>query len=139
MRIKRLAAGDEDLLDNAVRVFRGVEGADHAAFLADPGTLTLLALSAEGDLLGWAWGVRQRHVAGYTQVQLYDVAVVEGARRRGVGRALVAEFVAVVKAEGHAKMWLFTGADNAPARALYASLGGGPSASDHTSYWWPLR
>ena len=136
MLIRRLASGDEALLETAVRALRGEGGADHAAFLADPATLALLAVGEGGEVLGWAWGVRQRHIAGYSQVQLYGVAVAETSRRRGVGRALVGEFLATVRAEGHAKMWLFTSEGNEAAKALYASLGGGPSGDSHATYWW---
>jgi ribosomal protein S18 acetylase RimI-like enzyme len=90
----------------------------------------------ESVVLGSAWGLRQRHIVGYTQVQLYGVHVVAGARRRGIGRALVSAFLEVARAEGHAKMWLFTGEANAPARSLYESLAGGPSGHSHATYWW---
>jgi ribosomal protein S18 acetylase RimI-like enzyme len=139
MFVKRLGPGDEELLGAAVRAFRGVEDADPEASLADPAMVVLLALGDGGDVLGWAWGFRQRHLAGYSQVQLYQVDVAPGARRQGVGRALVGEFLAVVRAEGHSKMWLFTGEDNAPALALYESLGGGASGRTHETYWWTLR
>jgi ribosomal protein S18 acetylase RimI-like enzyme len=135
--IKRLAPGDEELLTTAAGIFRGGAEAGAAAFLADPSTLALLAL--EDDVVaGWAWGYRQRHLAGYTQVQLYQVDVVPGARRRGVATALVGEFLSVARAEGQAKMWLFTGEDNAAARGLYESLGGNASGTPHATYWWSL-
>jgi ribosomal protein S18 acetylase RimI-like enzyme len=137
MRIVRLAAGDESLLDVAVRRFRGIEGVDHALFLGDPATLVLLAMHDE-DVVGWTWGLRQRHVCGYSQVQLYEIEVAESMRRRGVGRALVAEFLEIARAEGHAKMWLFTSEDNIAAKGLYQAMGGGPSLHDDAGFWWRL-
>lgn len=137
MLIKRLAAGDQELLTTAAGIFRGGADAGAAAFLADPSTLALLALDGSA-VIGWAWGYRQRNLAGYTQVQLYQVDVVPAARRRGVATALVGEFLSIVRAEGHAKMWLFTGEDNAAARGLYESLGGGASGVTHATYWWSL-
>jgi len=138
MKIKQLAAGDEALLEQAVRSSRGAVGADHTAFLSDPATLALAAVE-DGQVLGSAWGLRQRHIAGYTQVQLYELHVIEHARRRGLGRALVQELLAIVRAEGHAKMWLFTDEDNMPARQLYMTLGGVSSGHSHATHWWSLR
>jgi len=88
MQITQLGLGDEALLASAVHAFRAAPGSNHEAFLADPSTLVLVA-AEDGAVLGSAWGLRQRHIVGYTQVQLYGVHVVEGARRRGIGRALV--------------------------------------------------
>jgi hypothetical protein len=91
MRIVQLGPGDEGFLDVAVRQFRELEGVDHRPFLHDPGTIAFLALvdvgghdtrrkglasGAGADVIGWAWGLRQRHVAGYSQVQLYEIEVV---------------------------------------------------------------
>jgi ribosomal protein S18 acetylase RimI-like enzyme len=137
MQITQLTAADEALLASAVRAFRAEPGANHGAFLRDPTTLALVAVEG-GDVLGSAWGLRQRHIVGYTQVQLYGVHVVEAARRRGIGRALVSAFLEVVRGEGHAKMWLFTDEANLPARSLYESLGGGASGHSHATYWWSL-
>jgi ribosomal protein S18 acetylase RimI-like enzyme len=137
MQITQLTPGDEGLLASAVRASRAAPGANHDAFLRDPTTLALVAVEG-GEVLGSAWGLRQRHIAGYTQVQLYGLHVIEGARRRRIGRALVSAFLEVVRREGHTKMWLFTDEGNAPARSLYESLGGGPSGHSHATYWWSL-
>ncbi|WP_188316868.1 GNAT family N-acetyltransferase [Solihabitans fulvus] len=135
MLVYQLTAEDRELLDVAVRRFRRIEVADHRPFLTDPATVVFVALDGN-DLVGWAWGLRQRHVAGYSQVQLYELEVVRAARRRGVGRALVTAMLELVVCEGHRKMWLFTDENNAAAKALYESVGGGPSAHDDAAYWW---
>jgi len=57
------------------------------------------------------------------EVQLLNVAVTIGARRRGLGRALVEELVAYARAHGAARVLLEVRASNAPAIALYESLG----------------
>lgn len=54
---------------------------------------------------------------------LNDLFVVSGARRAGVGRALLEAAAAHARALGAASLSLSTALDNAPAQALYASLG----------------
>jgi ribosomal protein S18 acetylase RimI-like enzyme len=56
----------------------------------------------------------------------------------GRGRALVAAFLALARAEGNAKMWLFTSEDNKAAKGLYVNMGGGLSMHDDAGYWWRL-
>ncbi|MFF5096718.1 MULTISPECIES: GNAT family N-acetyltransferase [Actinosynnema] len=138
MPIRPLTPADHDLLDAAVRLFRDVEVADHTPFLADPATIALVALDDGGAVVGWAWGLRQRHAAGYSQVQLYEIGVDGGSRRRGVGRALLTAFRDLARAEGHRRMWLFTDEGNTAAKALYESEGGEPSPHDDAGYWWQL-
>ena len=135
--VRRLTADDHGLLDAAVREFRGVEVADHGPFLKDPASIAFVAL-ARDQLVGWAWGIRQRHVAGYSQVQLYEIGVVASMRRQGVGQALVTAFRDLATTEGHRRLWLFTDEDNGPAKALYEATGGQPSAHDDAGYWWQL-
>lgn len=71
-------------------------------------------------------------------MQLYEIAVDERFRERGVGRALVTAFRELAVAEGHRRMWLFTDEDNVAAKALYEATGGQPSAHDDVGYWWQL-
>lgn len=137
MRIHRLTSNDHDLLGAAVRKFRGAEVPDHTPFLNDPSSIAFLALDGD-DVSGWVWGLRQRHVCGYSQVQLYEIGVDETARRRGVGRALLNAFRDQAVREGHRKMWLFTDEDNHAAKALYEAAGGQPSPHDDAGYWWQL-
>jgi ribosomal protein S18 acetylase RimI-like enzyme len=135
--VHQLTAEDHGLLDAAVRKFRGVVVKDHAPFLEDPGTIAFVALE-DREVVGWVWGCRQRHVCGYSQVQLYEVGVAEPARRRGIGRALLMAFREYAIREGHRRMWLFTDEDNHAARALYEATGGQPSPHDDAGYWWQL-
>ncbi|WP_157767826.1 GNAT family N-acetyltransferase [Actinosynnema pretiosum] len=137
MLVRPLTPADHDLLDAAVRLFRATEVADHTPFLTDPASIALVA-QEDGRVVGWAWGTRQRHAAGYSQVQLYELAVAEASRRRGVGRALLTAFRDLARAEGHRRMWLFTDQDNTAAKALYAVEGGEPSPHDDAGYWWQL-
>jgi ribosomal-protein-alanine N-acetyltransferase len=54
---------------------------------------------------------------------LMNLAVAPSARRHGVARALVEDFLAQAHAVGAAEVWLEVAVDNAPAIALYASYG----------------
>ncbi|GAA1301954.1 GNAT family N-acetyltransferase [Saccharothrix xinjiangensis] len=137
MRVHLLTAEDHRLLDAAVRKFRDVVVEDHAPFLADPAAVAFVALE-DGEVVGWAWGCRQRHACGYSQVQLYEIGVVEQARGRGIGRALLTAFREHAVREGHRRMWLFTDEGNHAAKALYEAAGGRPSSHDDAGYWWQL-
>jgi ribosomal protein S18 acetylase RimI-like enzyme len=55
---------------------------------------------------------------------LNEVAVIEGARRRGVARALVDQLKQIGHERGCASMWVLTDEDNAAAMQLYRSTGG---------------
>jgi ribosomal protein S18 acetylase RimI-like enzyme len=136
--VRQLTSGDDALLDAAVRLFRGVLVLDHDPFLADPASVAFVAIDGQ-ELVGWVWGLRQRHVCGYTQVQLYEIEVSEPARGRGIGRDLLTAFRDAAILEGHRRMWLFTDLENRVAKRLYESAGGRPSAHDDAGYWWQLQ
>lgn len=57
------------------------------------------------------------------EAELLTLAVVPRARRRGLGRALLAEAEARAAAAGAAEIFLEVTEDNAAARALYAAAG----------------
>jgi len=63
-------------------------------------------------------------------VNIHDVVVDARFRGRGIGRALFAEIEAIAAARGACKVTLEVLSGNAPARALYASLGYGDYALD---------
>jgi len=54
---------------------------------------------------------------------LYDLFVRPGARRKGVGRALMERAAKFGRASGALRLTLSTAKDNRPAQALYESLG----------------
>ena len=54
---------------------------------------------------------------------LYDLYVIEAARRQGIARALMNAAGEWAKAQGAARLDLETARDNAPGRALYKDLG----------------
>lgn len=135
--IRALGPGDGAVLGAATRLFRGSPALRPEEFLADPGTVAFVAGTGP-EVVGWVWGVRQRHVLGHTQLQLYEVEVVPAFRGRGLGRALVGAMLDLARREGHRRMWLFTDTDNLPAIRLYEAAGGVPSPHDDAGYWWQL-
>jgi ribosomal-protein-alanine N-acetyltransferase len=87
--------------------------ADFAGFLAEP----LAFLLVEGDA-GFLLG---RAVAG--EAELLTLAVSPDARRRGLGRKLVARFLYQARLRGAESVFLEVAADNPAAIALYESAG----------------
>jgi len=75
-------------------------------------------LSGTDDWVGYA-------VYGYDgdAFHLMNLAVVEEYRGRGIGRALLADFVAEARAERVSDAWLEVAVTNAPAIALYEAEG----------------
>jgi ribosomal protein S18 acetylase RimI-like enzyme len=63
-------------------------------------------------------------------VNIHDMVVDARFRGRGIGRALFAEIEAIAVSRGACKVTLEVLSGNAPARALYASLGYGDYALD---------
>lgn len=86
--------------------------AEFESFLTTPHVFLL------GDAQGFVVG---RAVAD--EAELLTLAVAPGARRRGVGGALVAAFEAEARDRGAAEAFLEVAEDNAAARALYAAAG----------------
>jgi len=85
---------------------------DFAALLARPEVFAVVR--EDGFALG-------RAIAG--EAELLTLAVQPGARRRGVGRALLAGFLEEARMRGAARAFLEVGEDNLAARGLYAAAG----------------
>jgi ribosomal protein S18 acetylase RimI-like enzyme len=87
----------------------------------------------ESSLLGWAaWR------SFTSELWLLEVCVAAGARRRGVGRALVDDGLALARGLGRDSLWLEVRASNAPARALY-EVCGFEAAGTRPRYYPPLE
>lgn len=70
-------------------------------------------------------------------VDVLSLAVHPAARRRGTGRALLAELVAQARSTGAARVLLEVAADNDAARALYAAAGFRPISKRRGYYAGP--
>lgn len=112
-----LMAVPEGLFDEPMR-------ADQArAFIADEHSLMFLAF--DGDLAaGMASGTIVLHPDKAPSLFINEVGVRQSHQRRGIGTALTQALIGAARRRGLEGIWLGTEMDNAPARALYRSLGG---------------
>jgi ribosomal protein S18 acetylase RimI-like enzyme len=126
---------DAELLARAVRTFMNADA--DAGYLEAPGTLAFVATAAD-KIIGWCWGYRLARPDGASMLYLHQLEVVESHRGQGIGRALTSAFMDAGRSAGATKMFLTTGAENAPARKLYDSLGGGLATQGPTVNYWFL-
>ena len=94
-------------------------------FLASEGHHLLLALGDDGRAIGFVSGVEMTHPDKGTEMFLYELAVREEHRNRGVGRALVRALADLAREHGCYGMWVLTDEDNPAALAAYRAAGGG--------------
>lgn len=109
------------LFDHAVRpewAERFLTAAGHHLFLA-------YEVRDGGDTaVGFVSGVETVHPDKGTEMLLYELAVAEPHRRRGIGRALVGRLAAAARELGCYGMWVLVDAGNDVALAAYRSAGG---------------
>lgn len=91
-----------------------------AAELGGPHGYYLVALAEDDGVDGYA-GLLAPDGSGQTDIQ--TIAVVERARRRGLGRTLLLALLNEARRRGATEVFLEVRADNPGARALYAALG----------------
>jgi aminoglycoside 6'-N-acetyltransferase I len=109
----------EDVFDQAVR-------ADLAtSYLADPRKLLAVAV-ADGVVVGMASGIVYEHPDKPLQLWVNEVGTAPPWQRRGIATGLVKLLLARGREMGCTEAWVATERNNAPARALYESLGGRP-------------
>ena len=118
MEIRRLGPGDEDV----VRAI--ATRPPHFEFLEDEHTILLVAFE-DGEPIGFVLGhhLPRRHDPP-AKMLVYEVDVDEAHRRRGVGKALLAELARMARDRGIRQGWVLTDDDNEAGMALYRSAGG---------------
>ncbi|MFE2829046.1 MULTISPECIES: GNAT family N-acetyltransferase [unclassified Streptomyces] len=107
----------EYLFDNPVRpewARRFLETQGHHLFLAYEGD----------DPVGFVSGVETVHPDKGSEMFLYELAVAEPFRRRGIGRALVRELASLARERGCYGMWVGVDTGNDVALAVYRSADG---------------
>jgi ribosomal-protein-alanine N-acetyltransferase len=104
-----------------------------AEVLAAPGGPKLVA-ETQGVPVGY---LLTRVVAG--QAEILTFGVVPGERRRGAGRRLLEAALAQLRRSGVGTVWLEVRASNAPAQALYRSLGFRPGGIRRAYYRYPTE
>jgi ribosomal protein S18 acetylase RimI-like enzyme len=92
-------------------------------FLSSPGHHLLVAYDGS-EPAGMVTGVEMTHPDKGTEMFLYELAVAEPHRGRGIGRALVSALADLARDHGCYGMWVLTDADNRAALATYHGAGG---------------
>ncbi|MEU5381640.1 GNAT family N-acetyltransferase [Streptomyces sp. NPDC007148] len=112
-------AAAEHLFDHPVRpewAGRFLAAAGHHLFLA--------YTDGESAPVGFVSGVETIHPDKGTEMFLYELAVAEPYRRRGIGRALVERLAALARKLDCYGMWVLIDTGNDVALAAYRSAGG---------------
>jgi ribosomal protein S18 acetylase RimI-like enzyme len=125
IRIRRLTADDVPSVLEAASIFdRPPQEAAVRAYLADERNVFLLA-SADRSPAGFLRATELLQLdSPRKQMFLYEIAVAEPCRRRGVGRSLVNELLRYCKERGFEEIFVFTGdPSNEAAAGLYRSTG----------------
>ena len=135
MEIRWVDVGQIDEVLAAPHLFDEPPTAEWAErFLTWPGHH--LAMGYLDDVaVGFVSGVEMTHPDKGTEMFLYELAVDESSRGRGVGRALVEALAARARELGCYGMWVLTDADNDAALATYRA-GGATEQSDHVMLTW---
>ena len=127
--------GDDGLVAAASHLFDGPARPDAVArFLAEDGHHLLVA-SEDGRAVGFVSGVEVTQPDKGTEMFLYELAVDEPFRRRGIGRALVERLAALARQAGCYGMWVVTDHDNEAARATYEGSGAVPEPEQVVEVW----
>ena len=130
-RIRRMTAEDVEAIAHAFAHF-GKTRAQYERYFAEQGRgerVTLVATAdVGGRVVGYAnviWQSAYPHFRREGVPEINDLNVVEEARRRGVGTALIREAESIVAARGHRVIGIGVGLtpDYAAAQRLYPKLG----------------
>ena len=106
-----------------------------ARFLAEPTHHMLIAYDG-AQPVGFVTGVEMTHPDKGTEMFLYELAVGESSRNRGIGRALVGALAEVGRGRGCYGMWVLTDDGNPAALRAYAAAGGVREQPDSVLFSW---
>jgi ribosomal protein S18 acetylase RimI-like enzyme len=126
--IRRLNLEDLDAVNALEPLFdHAVQPRAAAEVLRQEGHHLLVAYD-QTQPVGFVSGVEMTHPDKGTEMFLYELAVDERFRRRGIGRQLVEALVALAQRRGCYGMWVLADTDNVAAFRTYQSAGGGDGA-----------
>jgi ribosomal protein S18 acetylase RimI-like enzyme len=130
-----MGPGDAERVVAAGHLFDGPARPEAVArFLAEPNHHLLIAY-LDGFPAGFISGVETTHPDKGTEIFLYELAVDEANRRRGIAGALVEALKALGRARGCSGMWVLTEPDNEAAMGTYAGAGGKREADPVLFTW----
>lgn len=122
-QIRRLTPADTQVVVQAAALFdHPPRRAETRRFLASEDHHLLLAF-IDGEPVGFVSGHELVHPDKAVEMFLYELSVAEGARRRGVGRALVEALATVARERGCRGMWVLTDEGNQAAVRTYRGAG----------------
>ena len=141
--VRRMQTGDDAVVIAAAELFDGPPTPEATAlFLSRDGHHLLMALDDETDserAVGFVSGIEMTHPDKGTEMFLYELAVAEDARNRGVGRSLVAALADIARGRGCYGMWVLTDDDNPAAVKAYEAAGGRQEPLTRLIAWeWPV-
>ena len=135
MEIRRLSRGDEERVAAASHLFdRPAEHAATERFLKDDRHHLLVAY-LDGHPAGFVSGVEVTHPDKGTEMFLYELAVEECSRRRGIGRSLVDALKDLAGERGCYGMWVLTDENNDAALATYEGSGAAAERGQVVLVW----
>lgn len=135
--VRKLRADDEDLLDEAIDLFKDQRSLAPERFLGDPRTHAYVATPhGSDDIVGYAYGYELYRPEGRTMILLYDLEVEPKAKEQGAGKELVRAFRELAESRGLDKMWLYGYSNNPAVKGLYEEMGIEVTGKPDTGYWW---
>ena len=135
MDIRTIGAGNVAAVIAASPLFDGPAAARVAQRFLDAEGHYLLVAYEDGRPVGFVSGVEMTHPDKGTEMFLYELAVDEAYRRRGIGSALVTALRDLAIAHHCYDMWVLTDADNPAALATYGRTGA-DEKSTHVMLTW---
>jgi ribosomal protein S18 acetylase RimI-like enzyme len=133
-----MTGDDLDAVVAAEHLFDGpAEPEATRRFLDEPTSHLCIAYEGE-EPAGFVSGVETTHPDKGTEVLLYELAVDERFRRRGIATALVRALAGRARDRGCYGMWVLTDRVNDAALATYRRAGA-VEESDHVMFGWDLR
>jgi aminoglycoside 3-N-acetyltransferase I len=91
--------------------------------LAQPHVIALVAIETETVIGGLVAYVLPKLEQARSEIYIYDLAVAEAHRRKGIATALIAELQSIAKQSGAWVIYVQADYDDEPAIALYTKLG----------------
>jgi aminoglycoside 6'-N-acetyltransferase I len=139
VEIRILSRGDESILRNvAPGVFDNrVDERLSVEFLSDPRHHLVVAIEAD-LVVGFASAVHYIHPDKTPELWINEIAVAPSHQRRGLGKRLLQEVLAIGKPLGCKEAWVLTERSNTPAKRLYASMGGDEVFKEQVMYTFRL-
>ena len=147
MRARRLTSGDESLWSKAVASVIAGENCDGrlasereiARCLTDPRCYLFIAMQ-DTDPVGLLSAYRFPDVvAGGELVYLYEIEILAGYRRRGLGAELIGSLMECCEKEKVKLIWAGTDIGNVAARRTFEATGARLEGESYAEYEWNLE